>query len=432
MTELLPRPDQKRRRKCGKRFFFFVVLSVVLFSFLVRPLSVYLKPYDIDSYITTVFFVSRDGVIFDLTSLDASVIRTARTNSFEPYNFLSVPGVKHTFSSAGACVTEVKCDEEATQEEIEEIPDDYCLTLNPPRVPTTYTTTCSLETRNVDTQEVVSFEPIFRTEEVDVWTRLSYVLSEDKILFKSVQWERAPVYQCFWEIKANDRWEKIPIDFGLGDNVGVLGWEIVKEKESILFLLYSEEERKTYVSSYNYQTLSVEKTIELPPKFNSDEVQLRVLSGAQRFSVYQTVDELKMTKSIECTVYNTADLTKVKEISIPHVSRNLNTINVVVAPNLNYVAYGLRRLYLYDVKRGKSFRLRSSRSTFYRILLSDLRLLKPKGPSDAAIVDSYGYFWSTGFSKDSQTLYATDLLGDVFEWDVPTKKGKRKIVNMEY
>ncbi len=49
MTEPLPNQARKRRRKLGRRLRFFLVLGVVLFSFLIRPPSVYLKPFDIDS-----------------------------------------------------------------------------------------------------------------------------------------------------------------------------------------------------------------------------------------------------------------------------------------------------------------------------------------------------------------------------------------------
>jgi hypothetical protein len=59
----------------------------------------------------------------------------------------------------------------------------------------------------------------------------------------------------------------------------------VREKQSILFLLTSEREKKAYLVSYNYQSFAIEKTIELPSDCSSRYTRMRVLSGARHFSV---------------------------------------------------------------------------------------------------------------------------------------------------
>ncbi|MBR6387003.1 MAG: hypothetical protein IKS14_02010 [Thermoguttaceae bacterium] len=102
---------------------------------------------------------------------------------------------------------------------------------------------------------------------------------------------------------------------------------------------------------------------------------------------------------------------------------------VVIAPNLDFAAYGRKRLYLYDVRRGKSVLLRSSAPTFFKLVLSDFRRAKTE---NAPVVAAYAYFWSIGFTKDSETLSAADDLGNLFQWDVPTQKVKRKTLSLEY
>jgi hypothetical protein len=440
MTEPLSNQAQKRRRRFGKRSCFCVVLeALLLLGSAAALLACFQKPFDSNDAPSHVFYVSRDGILFDLSPFEVPVVRTAVVNSFDSdwtVTRLDNPLFKNVINESGSYVVEIKMDSEAVEEKNSE--ESFLSTLSPPPPPTPqiYITTCSLETRNVDTQEVIASEPVFRTEEVDRYTSLLNVLSENKILFKSTRRFKYNSYQCFLAVKTNDQWSRIPIDFELGEDVEVTGWEIVKEKDSILFLLYSEEEQKAYVSSYNYQTLSVEKTIELPSCYYSGNscyrfkyVKLRVLSGAQYFSVYQTFDESEKTDSINLAIFTTTDLTKVKEITIPRVPKSLIVDVAVVSPDLNYVAYGIDPFYLFDVKLGKSVPLRSSRPAYYRRLITDWRLFDPY---EAVVFVGSASIWFIGVSKDSQTLLASDLLGDVFEWDVPTKKGKRKIANMEY
>ena len=442
MTESFSRLNEPRnkRRKTVKKLVF-LILGIALLFVVVRPFLVFFKSDESDPTVTAVFRVSRDGTVFgfatkygdmrDLAATDPSVVRAAVTNSFEDKALLALRIVKRTVSPTGAYISVVKKDEEITAEYPSEDDPSYDPFYDPPK---TYKTTFTLETLNADTLETVSSETVFRTEGVEQWTFLRYVLSEDKLLFESVtlpsrSFPDGGPDRYFWQIRSNGQWTREPIDFGLEGNVKVLGWEIVKETESILFLLYSEEEQKTYVSNYGYQKLSVEKTVELPSRFCFKDARLNVLSGARRFSVCRTVGESETQDTVYCAVYNTADLTEVKEFSIPGVPKDLHVDAVVIAPNLDFAAYGGKRLYLYDVRRGKSVLLRSSAPTYFKLVLSDLRRAKAE---NAPVVAAYAYFWSIGFTKDSETLSAADDLGNLFQWDVPTQKVKRKTLSLEY
>ncbi|MBP5621317.1 MAG: hypothetical protein J6X44_04810, partial [Thermoguttaceae bacterium] len=227
MTKSLLNQEQRICLKRGKRLFL-LVASFVLLLFLVHPFLILFKPVDEDSLITTVFFISRDGVVFDLTKFDPSTIRTAVTNSFDGFHLLAVPELKRVVLPTGSFVTEVKRDKDAVMGKTS---NDRFLRFDS-LVSTPYVTSYFLETRNVVTQEVISSEPLFQSEK---GASFHCALSENKLLFES--WSNSNSRQ-FWEFKENDQWNQIPIDFGLGENVEVLGFEVVREKESIFFVLY--------------------------------------------------------------------------------------------------------------------------------------------------------------------------------------------------
>ena len=303
----------------------------------------------------------------------------ARQGGFSSFN---MPVLKNAVTASGVFVTMLEKRErqavgEAQREKLsdEALSDDMLRGDSSPPM-TTYTT-FSIETRDGASEEVVSSEKLFECETVSAQGSKSFVetlciLSEDKLLFRKGSFEgncgeRKEDY--FWYVKSNEQWTEIPLDFGFQGNVRVEGFEILREKQSILFLLISEIERKAYVSSYNYQSFSIEKTIELPSDHWPMDAEIRVLSGARHFSVSHTVREEKTeSRTLYSTVFSTQDLTKVKEITVPDFKKHICGDRVVISPDLRYVAYGMRDLYLYDAELQQEFRLRSYLSTFFQRL----------------------------------------------------------------
>lgn len=234
----------------------------------------------------------------------------AVTNSFDaerPVTYIVRPELKNEITPSGSFVTTLKASYRWRVEEYqyEQFSDadlsSYFRSGEPERARSqrspsmTRYKSYSIETRDLVSEEVVSSEELFEYEETlyaysDSHERVyPYCIpSEDKLLFqRSCRVKTSKDYskEYFWYVKSNDQWTKIPLDFGVKENVAVLGFEIVREKQSILFLLTSEREKKAYLVSYNYQSFAIEKTIELPSDCSSRYTRMRVLSGARHFSV---------------------------------------------------------------------------------------------------------------------------------------------------
>jgi hypothetical protein len=445
-NEPTPKFTSKKRKLLCVGVLFLLVASVPIYCFLgsFEDEALPRTPY---------FYISRDGVLFDLSTFDPVIVRMAVTNSADArqggFSSFNMPVLKNAVTASGVFVTMLEKRErqavgEAQREKLsdEALSDDMLRGDSSPPM-TTYTT-FSIETRDGASEEVVSSEKLFECETVSAQGSKSFVetlciLSEDKLLFRKGSFEgncgeRKEDY--FWYVKSNEQWTEIPLDFGFQGNVRVEGFEILREKQSILFLLISEIERKAYVSSYNYQSFSIEKTIELPSDHWPMDAEIRVLSGARHFSVSHTVREEKTeSRTLYSTVFSTQDLTKVKEITVPDFKKHICGDRVVISPDLRYVAYGMRDLYLYDVELQQEFRLRSYLSTFFQRLFSDAyrKISNPDHERRSpAFAMQFSVMYSAGFSKDSRFLFASDLLGNVYQWDVQNKKRARKITNSKY
>jgi len=412
--------------------------------------------------IPTHFFVSRDGVLFDLSTLDPAVCRMAITNSSDYVRGLTYPRDRALSASATTAVRLKPTDrwriEDYQYEELadEELPyyfrfgkTRYAECNGLPGWMRSYPA-YSIETSSLLTDEVVSSEKLFDHPNPDDGVYARCLLIDDKILFERGPYNRR--YEesydeqredYFWYVKSNDQWTKIPLDFGIKENVVVIGHEVVREKKSILFLLFSrigETDHKAYVSSYNYETFSVEKTIELPFSFSSDgpersdvlSAQLRVLSGARHFYASQTVwKEETKSKTLNCIVFSMQDLTKVKELAVP----NFKGDDVVISPDLRYVAYGCWNFYLYDLELQQEYCLRSHLPTLLKRSFADAyrKLTDSEHRREHSLVPiDYAAIYSFNFSEDSRFLLAADLLGNAYQWDVQNKKRARKIINSRY
>jgi hypothetical protein len=422
------------------------------------------------------FYVSRDGMLFDFSTLDPLITKTAITNSADflwDVTYSKDRILDASITTSGSFVTRLKESERRGVEDYryEKLADrelSLCFRFGAPQyhprksdLPFWMITfsTFSIETQDVFSKEVVSSEKLFDYQLPDERARARFILSEDKLLFEKALYS-VRFYEkdddklnffyprdSFWFVKSNDQWTKIPLDFGIEGKVKVMGLEVVKEKKSILFLLSSEigeTEYKLYVSSYNYETFSVEKTIELPDNFCYDSAGIRVLSsgirvlsGAQHFSVHRTViDEKTGTRALNCVVFSTRDLTKVKELTVPNAKRGGWSERVVaVSPDLRYVAYGSWDFYLYDVELQQEFHLRSSLPTALKQPFSDVcrKLYDPERQClSLQIAAELAAIYSFGFSEDSRFLSAADLLGNAYQWDVQNKKRARTITNSGY
>ena len=411
-------------------------------------------------------------MLFDFSTLDPLVTKTAITNSADFLWDLTYSKdliLDASITTSGSFVTRLKESERRGVEDYryEKLADrelSLCFRFGAPQyhprksdLPfwmTTYST-YSVETQDVISKEVVSSEKLFdyQTPDERAWAR--FILSGDKLLFEKGLYsprfyekdnERKDYFYArdsFWFVKSNDQWTKIPLDFGIEEKVDVRGLEVVKEKKSILFLLFSrigETDHKAYVSSYNYETFSVEKTIELPFSFSSDgpersdvlSAQLRVLSGARHFYASQTVwKEETKSKTLNCIVFSMQDLTKVKELAVP----NFKGDDVVISPDLRYVAYGCWNFYLYDLELQQEYCLRSHLPTLLKRSFADAyrKLTDSEHRREHSLVPiDYAAIYSFNFSEDSRFLLAADLLGNAYQWDVQNKKRARKIINSRY
>ena len=446
--ELQPAPKPKRKKlKIIGAILLCLFVAGVVGALLLIPFSGRFEEEEEFLPKTPVFYVSRDGVLFDVSTLDPSILRAAANNSFEGIGLINFhnPVLKNPTTTSGSFVTKLEVHESQVvgERNFEELSDrglsNYFLHGDGAPPFTTYET-YTVETLDGASEEVISSEKLFECESSAAVTRVSCILSEDKLLFKRTFYDD-PIRltkreSYFWFVKSNDQWAKIPLDFGINGDVYIEGFEIVREKRSILFLIKSRTEKKAYVTCYNYQTFAIEKTIELSEDYYSSDVQLRVLSGARYFSAYQ-YDWERDARDIKCVVFSTTDLTKVKEITIPNVKGRIfpGGPTVVISPDLRYAAYGISDFRLYDVELQREYSLRLFFLTFIERLAAETyqKLYDPdfERKYPCVLVDCAGTY-SFGFSKDSRFLFAADLLGNVYQWDVQNKKRARKIINSKY
>jgi hypothetical protein len=422
-----PKPKRKKLKLLG---------VVVLFLLLVAvPVSFFLVPFGGEPSRTPWYYVSRDGALFDLSTSDPLIVRMAVTNSFDAILSPNAYMLNNEITPSGSFVTTLEDSKSWRAEEYQyerlsnQEYSNYFLLGTPSAFEEAPSETCfttySINTRDAVSNEVLSSEKLFEYEGphrgVSIYPLR--LLFEDKLLFRrSCGYKTSEDYseEIFWYVKSNDQWTKIPLDFGVKENVALLGFEIVREKQSILFLLASEREKKAYLVSYNYQSFAVEKMIELPSDCSSSDSRMRVLSGARYFSVNYWEKE---TRSFKLDIFSTNDLTKVKEITLPNFCNT--SPDFIVSPNLRYVAYGSERFCLYDVELQQEFYLRSYLPAFYRRLFSDYchKLCdfdyRRESPQNVFL---YAIIFSSGFSEDSRFLFAADTLGNVYQWDVENKK----------
>jgi WD40 repeat protein len=452
-NEPTPKFTSKKRKLLCVGVLFLLVAAL--------PIPLFLTSFDSYEYLPLrPFYVSRDGVLYDLSALDPWVGRGAVTNSLDLMSYTKDPVLYNSITPSGSFVTSLKpreSERQAVKEyQYEKLSDEelsnYFL-FGAPKLERLFSMTdyitYAVETSDPVSEEVLSSEKLLEFDFTDDYASPCCILSEDKLFFCSTVNDKT---EFFWCVKSDDQWTKVPLDFGVEEKVYVLRHEIVREKKSILFLLVSasgEPECKHYVSSCNYESFAVEKTIELPSNFcyGSDEINvvcsgIRVLSGAQHFCVYQAVHQEKPeTLTLNGIIFATKDLTKVKEITVPDVSSDtfpyllFNPFVFVISPDLRYVAYGLHDFCLYDLELQQKYHLRSHLPTLYRQAFSDA--CHKLADSDYMhfhpyYLSIYASIWSAGFSKDSRFLLASDLLGNVYQWDVQNKKRAQKITNSKY
>ncbi len=413
-------PTVLKRKKRLRRLILFGSLLILLVAV---PVALICNPPEEDATPQSYFYVTRDGEIIELTSEGVSAAGTKITNSFEALGRSTRSGrqiLEKTVAPDGSFITEfIKGYRDAATDNQNE-------DTSSERPVITY----SIETRNAVTDEVVSSELLFELDETDP-ASLECVLSKDMLLFGMSQ----PRDRFFWYVKSDGQWRRIDVDFGVDEDVVVLGWEILKEKKSILFLLFSGYKypfasANLYASSYSCQSFSTEKTVLLPHELASGEAEMRVLSGARHFIVYRNwYDYVTKISSIKCGVFSTDDLTAVKETAVPNAHYSPYYDALVMSPDLDYIAYENYNadgcLFLFDVNLNERTLLRTNRAALYRRFLADRRYLDAE---HTLSLERRAWKWSFGFSKDSSLLLAADMLGNVYEWDVQKKKGGRKIV----
>lgn len=427
-----PKPKRKKLKLLGVGVFFLLVSAVPILYFL-GPFEEDLKPNE------PIFYVSRDGVLFDLSTSDPLIVRMAVTNSADTgwgITSFNKRVLNNSITTSGSFVTRLEDYERCVVEDCQyEKLSDFELqrSFQYGSLNSSSYRTFTVDTLDLVSEKVLSSEKLFDYKITDCFVVVRCVLSEDKLLFErgsGAKEER----DAFWCVKSDDQWTTIPLDFGIQERVWVQTFEIVREKQSILFLLTSENEDKAYVASYNYQSFSVEKVIELPSDFLPFNTCLRVLSGAQHFSVCQR-GCMRNADAAKCIIFSTTDLTKVKEIAVPITKDRLTPRLFVISPDLRYVAHGYKRFCLYDVDLQQEFYLRSDRPTFFQHLFSDCcqKLYdfdyRCKDPLDLI---ERAKVYSFGFTEDSRLLIVADLLGNVYRWDVQSKKKELKIVNSKY
>ncbi len=417
-------PTVLNRKKRLRRLILFGSLLILLVAV---PVALICNPPEEDAAPQSYFYVTRDGEIIELTSEGVSAAGTEITNSFEALGRSTRSGrqiLEKTVAPDGSFITEFRKGYRGAAA------DNQNEDTSSPSVSKRPAITYSIETRNAVTDEVVSSELLFELDETDP-ASLECVLSKDMLLFGMSQ----PRDRFFWYVKSDGQWRKIDVDFGVDEDVVVLGWEILKEKKSILFLLHSVFKYpltpdNLYASSYSYQSFSTEKTVLLPHKLESGNAEMRVLNGEKHFIVYRNwYDYVSEISSIKCGVFSTDDLTEVKEATVPNASYSPYYDALVMSPDLDYIAYGNYfddgSLFLFDVNRNERTLLRTNSAASYRRFLADRRYLDAE---HTLSLERRAKRQSIGFSEDSSLLLAADMLGNVYEWDVKKKKGGRKIV----
>ena len=413
-------PTVLKRKKRLRRLILFGSLLIRLVA---GPVALICNPPEEDAAPQPYFYVTRDGEIIELSSEGVTAAGTELTNSFDALGRSTCSGrqiLEKTVAPDGRFITEfIKGYRDAAADNQNE-------DISSERPVITY----SIETRNAVTDEVVSSETLFELDETDP-ASLECVLSKDMLLFGMSQ----PRDRFFWYVKSDGQWRKIDVDFGVDEDVVVLGWEILKEKKSILFLLFSGYKypfasANLYASSYSCQSFSTEKTVLLPHELASGEAEMRVLSGARHFIVYRNwYDYVSKISSIKCGVFSTDDLTAVKETAVPNAHYSPYYDALVMSPDFDYIAYENYNadgsLFLFDVNLNERTLLKTNRAALYRRFLADRRYLDGE---HTLSLERRAWKWSIGFSEDSSLLLAADMLGNVYEWDVKKKKGGRKIV----
>jgi hypothetical protein len=453
-----PKPKRKKRK--------LLCVGVLFLLGAALPLPLFITPYaTLDDSLAQYYHVSRDGVLFDHSTLDPLTARSVVTNSWDDFWYSTNshdPVLDSSITPSGSFVTRIKFDinerqaikeyqyEKLSNQELS----NYFLLGTPSafeEAPSmTRCSTYSVETRDLVSEEVTASEKLLDVDASYDAAMPVCVLSEDKLLFRrrNASGHGTEYYwEYFWFVKSDDQWTKIPLDFGIERDCYAATIEVVREKSSILFLLSSrtrETEYEYYAASYNYETFSVEKTIKLPFVCSREASVgkaltpvIRVLSGAQHFCAYQAVREEKTDAyTLNSIVFSTQDLTKVKETTISGVKMDGTTyFHLVMSPDLRYVACGAYHFYLYDLELQQEIYLRSFLPASLKRFFSDsYHILRDFGHrrSSPRLATDYAAIYSAGFSKDSRFLIASDGLGNVYRWDLQNKKRAKKIINSKY
>lgn len=381
--------------------FLFLMVLVFLFVSLVICIPTPLKD---ERY--PLFFVERNGFLYDISHANDDNNRRTMSSSLDTRSGITRP-VPPILSETPTTITK--------------------LTWNNNKDTRGY----SVDTIDKQSHEILLTTVLFETQGQQKVPDFVYSPSNEMLLFADIDFSYQGTNECrhtnyFWFIKQDSRWTKIPIDFGLKKSFSVLGWEILSEYSRMYFLFYVEEEKKNYISIYNLKEHSFCNTVPITQDLYGPDVRFRILNGGNKLFVYN-LEPVYTPKSLNGVFLMANELTVIKKVHLPNVSMGyeLDGNLVTASPNLRYIAIGGKAVILFDIEKNSLFIVEKFESLFWYRLLFNPRI------NQKAVLHSFTSLFSISFSEDSHTLTATNLLGDIFQWDVERKKRIRKITSIK-
>ena len=349
------------------------------------------------------FFLSRNGAIYDLSLKNDDIIRQVITSSLDANRGTT----KHdlpVLSETPTTLTKLS------------------------RYDSINTSGYSIDMIDKYSHNLLQKTKLFEHRNEDR-TSFIFSVSKSKMLFADVSrlcTEGNQLSNLFWFVQQNSKWTKIPVDFGLNGNHSVLGWEILSKYSQIFFLLYSDESKKKYLVIYDFENYTLLKCVPIPKVLESDNLKFRILNGGTNLLVYKLKYADKHI-SFKGAFFEANELSIVKEVSYSNLNMGYDMDDDIVtaSPNLRYIVFGGKALIVYDTVNNTIFMIDEFESQFWYRLFFNPRM------NNKAALHSFTSLWSISFSDDSCIISGTNPLGDIFQWNVETRKRIRKISSMQ-
>lgn len=299
----------------------------------------------------------------------------------------------------------------------------------------------SIITYDKATQAPVARRHLFNFRDDETRAKLVCNYSKRLLLFRELDIVKndegsrdKEVLDYFWYVLQDGEWVRRPFECGL-TGAYISCWETIPDLDLIFLLMYSAEGDAWYLVKYDCHAMrSLYKVRLAPPRPGKGYRQFRLLTGEQNLFVYQQFIEGEQVK-IKIDVFSTSDFSHVADFVVPvgqqqGYREEVIKRNVLLSPDLRYLAYERYdgSLYVHDVTQGKTTKLRKAFSFSWRGYWWHF-------PTEVAKNSMNLYYaacvFTMAFSADSQTLYDANQLGDLFLWDMKSKKLRRRVTGVQ-